>query len=232
MFSVLGFALSLECPEYMCGDLEDGVCAIISDDGDTISINENGCPSGKYCSLEEAFVSFDAGDQIYECDEDFTDEDDDADIEDFEQFKDFSGDQWKALPLCESQSSKNLKDGEWSDECDTDEDCELVDGSYSECECHSNGKSYCTPEFYSDYFEDWFTLCENGDANFVYVTYYLAKASMYSYVAHLDDDLDCGLDVLDEYYGWEEIESNFEDEEDDSASELILGSLLALLLLA
>jgi hypothetical protein len=44
LFALLDFALASEdCPVLTCGDLEDGVCATISDDGNTVTFNENGC---------------------------------------------------------------------------------------------------------------------------------------------------------------------------------------------
>jgi hypothetical protein len=227
LFALLGFALALDCEVYTCGDLEDGVCATISDDRNTVTFNENGCDDDQYCSLTGAILAFvDGTTDSYECQ--------DGEIDDFDfdyDYDDLSGDEWKELPLCQADSDKDLKEGEWSDVCDSDDDCELVDGTFADCECHANGKAYCTPDLGSDYFEDWYTLCEDGDADFTAFTYYYYKASLYSLVGHLDDGFDCATDVIAEYDGWDEIESDFEDD-DDSASSLVLGSLLALLFLA
>ena len=160
---------------------------------------------------------------------------------------DYSADDWKESSLCQSESGKNLKSGSWDDECEADEDCELVDGTNASCNCHVNGKAYCSPEFESDYFEEWYNLCEDGEANEIYYLYYASKYLYYTLVEHIDSDLDCAGDVAMEYKLWKEIESDYEneieyelgqeiefgnqDEEDDSASSLVLGSLLALLLL-
>jgi hypothetical protein len=229
LFALLGFALALDCPVYTCDDLDDGVCATISDDQSTITFNENGCGDDQYCSVGEISVVFSDGTaESYEC------QDGDFDNSDFDyEYVDYSGDEWKNLPQCQANSGKNLKEGDWSDECDNDNDCELVDGTYAECECHGNGKAYCTPDFESDYFEDWYTLCDNGDADSIAYVYYVFKQSLYAYVTYNYDGADCDYGILSEFYEWYKIESKFEDEyDDDSASSLVLGSILALLFLA
>ena len=231
LLGLLGFALGAkDCVEYVCGALEDGVCASLSADGNVATINEDGCPSGQFCSILVADLYFETGtDDTYECaeDDDTDSEDDDVDID----WSDFSGDDWKASILCDSDSGKNLKSGSWDDECETNSDCELSDGTFTSCDCHVNGKAYCSPDLESDYFEEWHTLCEDGDANEVYYTYFYSKALFYTLVEHVDSDLDCLSDVTIEHEAWDEVESDYEDEE-DSASSLVLGSLLALLLLA
>jgi hypothetical protein len=229
LFALLGFALALDCPVYTCGDLDDGVCATISDDESTVTFNENGCDDDQYCSIVEVAQAFSDGTtDSYECQDgefDYSEVDYDS--------LDYSGDEWKELPQCQADSGKNLKEGDWSDECDSDNDCELVDGTYAECECHGNGKAYCTPDFESDYFEDWYTLCENGDADATAFVYYTFKLGLYQEVIYMNDGSDCYIDLLAELVEWPEIKSNFDDEyDDDSASSLVLGSILALLFLA
>lgn len=230
LLGLLGFALaSLDCSTYVCGDLDDGVCATISADGNTITINENGCPDDQYCSVILASAALPSSDDnIYACEDSYDDSEDDGDVD--IDWSDFSGDDWKASVLCDSDSDKNLKSGSWDDECDSDDDCELNDGTNASCECHVNGKSYCTPDLESDYFEEWHTLCEDGDANEVYYTYFATKANWYTLFEHIESDFDCATDVAEEYKEWDDIESDYEDE--DAASSMVLGSLLALLLLA
>ena len=136
------------------------------------------------------------------------------------------------MSVCEYDSSKDFKTGSEYKTCESDDDCQLNDGTYGDCDCGLDGKGYCKPEFGSSYYSEWYQLCEDGEANLVYYKYFVFKLALHAYLETIDDsdDYSCLTDVSYEASVWDEIESDYEDE--DAAMDLILGLLAGLLLLA
>lgn len=221
-----------ECKTFKCGALDSGVCATMS--GTEITVNEdNECDSGTGCLMYDFYTYFvmnaeAADDYIYEC------------VADYEELvvelypnEDTSDFDWENSDYCVYDAETDWKSGESNPkECTEEADCEMVNGENQHCGCALDGKSYCNPAFESKFSDDWFTLCEDGDANEIYYAYYIFYARYYTWIFTYDsDEHDCFDETVYEFKIWDEVEQDYDDEE-DSASSLILGSLLALLVLA
>lgn len=246
LHALLGVAFgSMDCPVYVCGDLADGVCSTISEDGNVITINENGCPKDYHCFATAP------GPERFDCY--YINPEGSEENQDEYYDSDLTGEDWKNSYNClQRDPGKDLKYGSWYDECDSNSDCELVNGYNGDCECHTNGKSYCTPSIESDFFKEWYELCENGEANMRYYIYYYFWSAVYTDVTNFDErsDFACAKDVLADTILLASYkaamqngdESQYEDQEggisqvnngsEHVSSNFVLGSLLVLILLA
>lgn len=226
------FASAKVCYNYKCGSLADDVCGSLSDG--VITINEDGCSdSDLYCSVLGAnsyFVEEDVESGTYPCEED--DGTVDSLMDRLEQFDSIDSSLWAEMDVCQYDSDKDFVSGSEHKTCESDDDCELNDGSYADCDCGLDGKAYCQPELGSTYFSEWYQLCEDGEANAVYYKYFLFKASLHSYIETIEDidDSSCISDVSYEGSVWGDVEEEYEDE--DAAMNLLLGSLAFIVLIA
>jgi hypothetical protein len=82
--------------------------------------------------------------------------------------------------------------------------------------------------------EEWYELCESGEANLEYYKYFATLYSLYFYELTVDDedDTSCFEDVTYESALLEKVKEDYEDMVDDGAFKLLLASAMGLLLLA
>lgn len=135
---------------------------------------------------------------------------------------------------------KELKSGFHPKPCKSNNDCELKDGTKSECQCSMNGDSFCKPNMSSDLFEKYWSLCEDNRMTPTIMEQW--KIVTEGWVPHLKEP-DCAEIVLSdlrivgnanvEYH----IENGEEEGEEDSsdgegAIALAISALISLILIA
>lgn len=67
----------------------------------------------------------------------------------------------KYIDCPDRNQTHELKKGSHPKPCESEDDCELIDGSKSECQCSMNGKSFCKPKMSSSIFEVFWEICED-----------------------------------------------------------------------
>jgi|688.fasta_scaffold755085_1 hypothetical protein len=150
-------SLALNCPRWSCKSLTPNTCAIRKEG--EILVNEDGCWEGYQCNLQVAgfFFSSPSSADSFSC---YLKGEVDKSQLIYPSYY-----EWKNSPECKYDSGMNLASGSHPKQCEVDEDCELVNGELSKCECASDGKSYCKPSLNSDYFDYWYEICDNGYAD-------------------------------------------------------------------
>lgn len=146
-----------ECHKIFCDELQAGIC--IYTDSTQIIINENSCPTGQNCSfhdLEQSVTNFTRF-ESYNCKilNDTYTNNTTISLEDSRNPDQF---------ICGTRyPNKNLQEGSHPKKCLNVKDCMLEDGSLTECLCSPNGNKYCKPHHYSDAYDDFWKLCEEGE---------------------------------------------------------------------
>jgi hypothetical protein len=221
---------ALECISFTCGKLASGICASFEDDVQTI--NEDGCGSDLVCPVSDSRTYFrENGEGTYPC----VDKDSFTDIiEELEAYEDEIEGNWVDSPDCVMDTGYDLASGSYPKECDDNNDCEFKNGEFGTCGCGLSGKSYCLPNFQSSFMEEWYELCESGEANLEYYKYFGSFYVFYVYELTMDDkdDTSCFEDVAYESAILEKVKQDYEDMVDDGALKLLLASAMGLLLLA
>lgn len=224
VLALLGAASAFKCYSWTCADLGDNICAEYADS--VISVNENGCNSGYTCGLMYADLEIYAEDKtsvscITEAALDAWEEDRDKDFTDNYD--------WATSDECLVDDGYNLQEGSFPKNCNDDADCLLNNGEEGDCWCGFNGVGYCMPDLRSDYFDDWHTDCEDGDADEELYEEALFKSEYLPFIETLQEssDYDCMNEIFED----------FDDQEDysdveDSAQSLVFGLLGVLALLA
>lgn len=120
---------AIECQDWKCQSLEQGVCA--SWTPDEVVVNTNKCPQGKTCSFVDLVVqtTWNRWGQTY-CEEDLTPR--------------------KSPSVnCNLPSTKSFVPRQNPLECETDYDCMIPSVTKRICTCATNSKAYC-PLFKDD----------------------------------------------------------------------------------
>lgn len=222
--ALLSAASAFTCYSWECADLDENICAQYSNN--VISVNENGCSSGYTCGLMYADIQVYVHDEtVVECiTEAAYNAQDDDDTQSYSSDYD-----WASSEECEADEGYNLESGSFPKNCNGDEDCLLVNGEEAECWCGFNGDGYCIPTLKSDYFDDWHSNCEDGDADEESYTEAVFRSIYLPFIETLQES--------SEYDCMNEIFEDFKDQEDysdveDSAQSLALALLGVLALLA
>lgn len=154
---ILKISLGLVCPFWTCKSLDPNVCAIRKDR--EIIVNQDGCYDGFQCNLQVTGFFFSSVESLdsFTC---YQRGEIDKSVLIYPSYYD-----WQNSPECKYDPKTNLDSGSHPKQCETDEDCKLINGEFTKCECSVNGRSYCKPSLNSDYFEYWFDICETGYAD-------------------------------------------------------------------
>ena len=127
---LLGFKKALgTCPKLICGDYSSHMCSIFSED----SIQISPCLGSDICDLSHLYTNWEQGSTGHSCTAPQTSPTSDSLYELMEL-------------VCASvpDSGKKIK-GSHPQICTSDNDCELIDGSFAQCLCglSQQGFSYC-----------------------------------------------------------------------------------------
>ena len=150
-----------ECHFIQCATLATGVCA--ENNGQAmVSVNRAGCQNSGYCS--------------------------------YQMFDDWLNNQVQRdtqLMCSQTSSLLTVRAGDTSCptrqvqkdllagtstliQCETpsviNPECQLQDGTYTECVCALNGKSYCVPHISSTVFDDYWAECFKSGKNYGYIS--------------------------------------------------------------
>jgi hypothetical protein len=222
--ALLSAASAFTCYSWECADLDENICAEYADN--VISVNENGCSSGYTCGLMYADLKIYVDDEtsvecVSEAAYNALDDDDTLNYP--------SDYDWANSEECEPDEGYNLKSGSFPKNCESDEDCLLVNGGTADCWCGFNGVGYCMPSLKSDYFDDWHSTCEDGDADEDSYLEAVFKATYLPFIETLQEssEYDCMNDIFEDFEDYED----YSDVE-DSAQSLVFGLLGLLALLA
>jgi len=166
---------AIDCVPYECITLGSNICARKS--YQTVMINSESCQPGFRCSLQEVKNwHFTAEiDSLMQCEGDVVNPDYERENYDY---------------LCgERKPKKEFASGNLPKECNSNTDCLLEDGTYTECICGLDGKAYCVPSWDSSAFEDFWSLCDQG-IQFKDLYYWvLYKRNYPSFVSRVDCSL-------------------------------------------
>jgi hypothetical protein len=61
---------------------------------------------------------------------------------------------------CKYKDLRNLAEGKHPKLCESDEDCELQDGTLATCKCAWDGNRYCVPDKYDDLWDPFWASCK------------------------------------------------------------------------
>lgn len=179
-------AVESACPTYICASLGNNICTTWTTN--EIKINSSGCADiTTSCSLAAAQLKYKKTPEsgTYECTSSTSS----------------SSSQEGFMNCGDRQSNKSLESGSHPKKCtnigEEDESCLLEDGTYSECACGMDGKSYCKPSPSDTPFDDYWSECDKHDnvVNALFFNYY---DMMHSYYIEYETTPDCGNDVFTE----------------------------------
>ena len=145
---------------------------------------------------------------------------------------------------CKFEKKKNFKSDNELQECESSDDCELEDGSKTQCTCGLDGKAYCQPHMFSSMFERFAESC----SDYGYVdkdTYYAWKLIYENYIPintapgcaenvfrQLKEAIESAKETnVDEFMQDEGSEVSDEGSEPDTENGVILGLSLILAML-
>lgn len=150
-----------------------GTCASLSNG--VVTVNQDGCPTDQICYITGAILVFsDQTSGTYQCrDDDIVSDDEEAAFDLGDTYN--TVEECQNSPICVQNESKNLASDNYDTPCESDDDCELANGTNTECVCALDENAYCRPHWQSDYFQDRYDLCDAGDANEIYYEYYRFK---------------------------------------------------------
>lgn len=149
-----GVATKLECPPMSCLRLYDGECAEIYEE--YVRINQQGCGGKLICTAEAIY-------KLYE-------ETEFKDLEDYVILNCYENDEEanaripdKKVDCPDRDTEDNLVEGTHPKECESDEDCETLNGVKTECKCGISGSKICQPLIGSDAFIEFWDRCDRED---------------------------------------------------------------------
>lgn len=127
---LLGFQKTIAgCPKVTCGDYSSHLCAVFEDD----SIEISPCLGPDICDISNLYSDWLQGNTGHACSSPQIDPQSDSIYDLMSLTCSYSPDTGKKLI------------GSHPKKCNSNNDCELIDGSFSECNCglSQNGYSYC-----------------------------------------------------------------------------------------
>ena len=161
LFFALMIAVGLSdkpvCPAVKCKDMDRSICGrYISE---RVEINEDGCERDTHCWASELEAWYQGN--IVEGDEFLCVTDTEQYDTTKEAYKDtLSG---PDVDCGKRDKDQDPKDGDNPRLCSDSSDCELKNGSFSDCECGLDGNKWCRAEWGSDYFDDYWDRCDDED---------------------------------------------------------------------
>lgn len=134
------------CIDYSCETLQSNQCAFKLS-SEQVILNDDQCEDGFSCSLEDLVPWAESSEGGYlGC----------RSEEDLSLYKESNFQCGVKLP------NKNLYIDSFPKLCLSEDDCLLEDGTYAECGCGMDGRSYCKASIHSDVFDDYWDECDNG----------------------------------------------------------------------
>lgn len=139
-----------ECPRFYCIPLESGTCARITNTEDKlVQLNNLGCGVFTGCDIWEIFDALDSNqNSTFPCTF--------YPPELFER-----GDTLLSCPQRKSQ--RNLKFGPHPRVCNSEQDCELEDGTFGECLCGLSRYKICQPDISDALYSNFWKICGESD---------------------------------------------------------------------
>lgn len=203
------------CPIFACSDVLGANVCVNSVTSDAYQINSNGCPSGYACygagiySWAKALTA--TSYPTYDCQPAGT-------------YYAIDPNTWTYATCYPKQENRQFKSRQAVVTCNRDIDCQLLDGSYSTCECvfRTDGAGVCKPDVsnelvYAGYWDECGTdMRINKQEIYAYWSTYM------TYYTMLQSNVPC-LDVIYEIGYVAQLQATYE-----SAFHLLLGGLALL----
>jgi hypothetical protein len=140
---------------------------------------------------------------------------------------------------CETRNpNRSLVEGSNPKQCSTDQDCELADGSFAQCNCGLNGNAYCRPDPSSSVFDAYWEGCEEEWGELSKYDTFTYAAMMSSFYSAQVEPVTCAKDIFMELLLIEDLSDGHRDmftnaiDEESSATCLMALSVLGVLVLA
>ena len=131
--ALAGAGTALHCPQVVCGDTQSHVCAKFTPD--TVTLQP--CFDPSWCDLDALYPSYFRGDTVLLCTADR-----DSDVK--QRYLTTLMDE-VCLQTPRTDDPRRLAAGTHPVRCETESDCQLADGSTTECVCSlgTQGVGYC-----------------------------------------------------------------------------------------
>ena len=175
-----------DCPIAQCQPLSVGECA--KKESGKVHINGYGCTKDKTCLASEFENWYSSSETVLMCTDEPESSSSSNDVE--------CGTRDKNQMLAKANGEYVLH----PKRCNSDSDCLLQNGSTSPCKCGLDGYSYCSPQWGSEVFDDYWEYCDAGDGK--------VKFEIYEYYRDLHDNYpyfilapDCARNIIEELKG-------------------------------